>query len=189
MENGFTEGVSYGGLREQYQVNILVSYLLRSVKQPLTISELQSACVKDGLTNYFELNNALSELIQLEQVEEITSLKDEKSYQLTVKGREHTDLLLRDIPLSVRNRALQNIMQLIEAKSALDKIYTSINKTEDGYLVQLIIPDLGSDLMDLTLFAPDLESARKIETCFKKDPSVFYNGVWDLLTNDFNSIQ
>lgn len=188
MEAGFDQGVAAGGLRDRYQVNILIMYLLRSIKTPLTMEDLQFACLEDELTNYFELTGALEELIQIDQIQELTLSDRTIAYQLTKKGEDRTDLLLRDLPKSVRDRALQNIMELLRQKSSSSKIFSSVTKVDDGYLVKLILPDLGSDLMDLTLFAPDLNSAKSIESSFKASPENLYRGIWALLTGNYDTM-
>lgn len=188
MDGGFDEGITAGGLRDGYQVNILVSYLLRSVNAPLTMDDLQTACLKDGLTNYFELTDAVSKLVKLGQVEEIFSPDGTIHYKLTEKGQNRTDLLLRDLPRSVRDRALQNIMELVRQKKSSEKTVSSISHTEDGYLVRFSLPDVGTDLLDMSLFTPDLDSAKRIETAFLESPDNLYRGIWAILTGNYSTM-
>jgi hypothetical protein len=54
----------------------------------------------------------------------------------------------------------------------------------NGSLLELSIPDMGSDLLSLKLFAPTREDRNQIVRRFLNDPVFLYQGVLSLLTGD-----
>ncbi len=98
---GFDYGVEVGGLRDIDDIKILVCYLLKTVGAPLSRSLIDEAIQTDALASYWNLSQALSELVKTDAV--IASGGDgEKSYSLTVKGREYAEMLETSLPFSVR---------------------------------------------------------------------------------------
>ena len=51
--NAFDAGVSLGGLRNKTQIRILIAFLVKSVKDPLSESMAIEAVQAHGLANYF----------------------------------------------------------------------------------------------------------------------------------------
>ena len=58
----FTAGVKPGGLTNTTQIRILLCYLIRTVAQPLSRQELESALLEQQLVNYFGLAAGLAAL-------------------------------------------------------------------------------------------------------------------------------
>jgi len=188
MENGFDGGIEFGGLRSGYEVSILVCYLLMSVGEPLSAQEISEALLAEGLVNYFELTNSLAELRKLEQVFVGRDRDGLEQYILTPKGKDNAKLLDRELPKSVREKAVQAILRTLARKKRLKENRTEIHQVEDGFQVTLHVLDIGSDLMKLELFVPDLEVAKQVRTNFLNDPGLLYKGVLALLTGDMKTV-
>ena len=58
--NAFVGGVQPGGLTNDFEVKLLVCYLLDSLKQPLLFEQLGEIFQNTGLVNYFEFVEAVS---------------------------------------------------------------------------------------------------------------------------------
>ena len=62
--DAFTGGIEPGGLRTKNEIRILICYLLASVNAPLSKNDILSIIQDNGLANYFEVTDALSELTE-----------------------------------------------------------------------------------------------------------------------------
>jgi hypothetical protein len=184
----FDSNVEDGGLRNGYEVSVLICYLLKNAKEPLTKNELNEILTEKGLVNYFELTNSLSELIKLEQIEYVPNLMGEIGFSITRRGIVNLDVLENEIPRSVRERAVEAKLLLLARKSRLNNYSADIVQTNDGYQVSMKILDVGSDLMDMNLFVPDIAGAKKIRSAFLNDPQLLYKGVIAILTGDLDTV-
>ena len=61
-------------------------------------------------------------------------------------------------------------------------------KEEDGYIVDLTITDIGSDLLKMSLFMPTEQEAKQVQQHFLSDPLLTYKGVLALLTGDLQTV-
>ena len=50
----FDEGINPGGMRSKNEIRILICYLIKSVKAPVSKELILESLQKDGLANYFE---------------------------------------------------------------------------------------------------------------------------------------
>ena len=66
--------------------------------------------------------------------------------------------------------------------------HASIRKAEDGYIVDMTICDIGSDLLSLSLFMPTEQEAEQVRQHFLSDPLLTYKGVLALLTGDLQTV-
>ena len=62
--DAFTEGIEPGGLRNRNEIKTLICYLVSHLDTPITKGQLNNIICEEGLANYFELNQALSEVIE-----------------------------------------------------------------------------------------------------------------------------
>ena len=61
--DAFDAGIELGGLRNREEIRLLICYLLKTIDKPLEKSQLNDAVLENGLANYFEVNQALTELL------------------------------------------------------------------------------------------------------------------------------
>ena len=62
--DAFDEGIELGGLRNRDEIRLLICYILRAVDAPISKQNLNDSMLQDGLANYFEINQAISELLK-----------------------------------------------------------------------------------------------------------------------------
>lgn len=185
----FSAGIEPGGLTLAHEIKILVCYLLHNISQKLTLSQINEALLKKGLVNYFELADAMSELLESGHIIICaTNEKDEECYELTELGVRTAQEFSDTLPLTVREKALHSAQNLLtRQKSAAENIVT-VDKVKDGYMVNLIISDIGSDLMNLSLFMPTENEADAVKRQFIRDPLLIYKGMLALLTGDLKTV-
>lgn len=180
----FTAGVRPGGLTQHYEVKILICYLLHHVKQHMSFQEMSDVLQQEGIVNYFEYAEAVSELIASGHLLTIDDIEGGQRFQLSDLGIKTSQTFEKSIPLTIREDSVRVAEEYLLKKRIANENLVEIKKTEDGYNISLRITDIGSDLLDLSLFIPGEEEGLAIKERFLRDPSVIYRGVVALLTGD-----
>lgn len=185
----FSAGIEPGGLTLGHEIKILLCFLLQNISQKLTLSQINEALLKRGLVNYFELADAMSELLDSGHITIChTNANDEECYAITELGLRTSIEFSDSLPLTVREKALSSAQNMLaRQKSAAENIVT-VDKVTDGYMVNLIISDIGSDLMNLSLFMPTSTEADAVKRQFIRDPLLVYKGILALLTGDLKTV-
>lgn len=170
--DAFTEGIEPGGLRSRTQIKILITFMVSKIKEPLKDTLIIEALQIHGLANYFEVSQALDELIDNGNL----SCADGMVY-LTPKGALSVDELSQELPKSVKETALADALnlQLLEKRESENTV--EINKTEKGYFVTFRVIHKSENLMELTVYAADFEQAEQLKHNFLKNPSYVYSTV------------
>lgn len=178
---GFDYGVEVGGLRDIDDIKILVCYMLKTVGTPLRRSLIDEAIQTDGLASYWNLSQAISELIKTQAVT-VGEEDGESSFALALKGREFAEMLETSLPFSVRERAVKQATALLSKARALKENEIGITKTDSGYEVSIIIKDGSLELMTVKFLVADAMQANIAKENFLKDPSELYKTVLEKLT-------
>ena len=72
--NVFTGGVNLLGLKSKNDIKLLICYLLASIDAPLSKEDIITILQDNELANYFEINDAISDLLDNNN---ITHLQDD----------------------------------------------------------------------------------------------------------------
>ena len=74
--DAFDEGIEPGGLRSRNEIKVLICYLLKSIEQPISKQLINEILQENGLANYFEINQAVSDLVKAGSLEETAQESD-----------------------------------------------------------------------------------------------------------------
>lgn len=176
-------GVGIGGLKDKYEIKILICYLLYSIKVPFSKGQLNFVFQNGGFVNYFSFCEALSELIDSSHIAPTKTDFDE-IYSLNPLGIETAVRLYTSLPKSLCDNVVKTTMQLLSQIKSEKENESSIIAYKNGYLVKCIIHDFDFDLMSFEVFAPDMIQAEKIVQSFRSDPSKIYRGLISLVVNE-----
>lgn len=165
-----TGGIEPGGLRTKSDIRILVCYMLNSVHAPLSKNDIVSICQDQGLANYFEINDAIASLIRRGNI----SAVNDGEYVIEPTGKAIADTLDVNLPLSVRDKAMEAAFMLLASAKIQRENVVEIDRTEQGYNVTCHISGGDIDLMKFTLYVPDLFQARMVKRNFHRDPESVY---------------
>ncbi len=170
--DAFTEGIDHGGLNRRTQIKILITFMVSKIKEPMKDTLIIEALQLHGLANYFEVSQALDELIDNGNL----STADGLVY-ITPKGSLSVDELSQEIPKSVKETAVADALnlQLLEKRESENTV--DITKTEKGYFVTFRVTHKCENLMELTVYAADFEQAEQLKHNFLKNPSHVYSTV------------
>lgn len=178
--DAFTGGIAPGGLRTKSDIRILICYLLKSVNAPLSGEDIINILQEKSLANYFEANDALSSLVALGNVRQ----EEDGTYVLEPQGRSVADNLDVLLPLSVRDKAITAAMTMLANAKVERENTVTTQRVENGYNVSCHISGGDMELMNLTVYVPDLYQARVVKKNFHRDPQRIYNLLLAALTGD-----
>ena len=143
----------------------------------LTTDNLCDIVVDSGVISYFQFNEAIRELMENETIESYTA--DGVEYcRLTRKGHYASEYYELSIPVYFRRPLLNSTIRFF-AQLDLDKILEcriEATDTKACYLVCRFKEDL-LDLMEIKLYAPDLEQAKFMQERISVNPVAFYRSV------------
>ncbi len=185
MEETFTAGISPGGLTGGREIRILICHILSELGEPMGFDEMTEAILSDGTANYFEFANALAELRETGCVVTFKTENGITEYTVTEKGKAAAKTLESDLPLSVKEKSAQSARNIIQRRRIEKENLVTIKKTEDGYMIHIRVTDIGTDLMNLSLFMPNIEQALAAKEKFLSNPAEAYIGVLQTLAGKF----
>jgi len=179
--DAFSAGVEFGGLRSRQEIKLLICFLLESLERPLSKGQINEILQEHGLANYFDVNQAMSELVEGGTV--VCGLFEEQEFlSLTAKVKEATVLLENDLPKSVREKALNSAVKLQTLARRRRESKIDVEKLETGYHVTFTISDKSDILMRLTVYVADITQAETVKQGFLNDPVGLYSGIIAALT-------
>ena len=108
--DAFSAGVEPGGLRNRNEIKVLIAFLIDNLERPLSKRQLFTVIQQEGLANYFEASQALSELMS-GGIVDFDLKDDEELLCLTPNGRTAMHIET-DVPKSVREKALNEAVRL-----------------------------------------------------------------------------
>lgn len=179
--DAFDAGIELGGLRKRDDIRLLVCYLLKTVDKPLEKEQLNKALLENGLANYFEINQAVSELLSNGCIDMLI-YNDEECYTVLPRGKEIADNLETSLPKTVRERAVNSAIKLMTLKEVERENKITVEKTEDGYNVTFHLKSGNLELMELTLLVGDSMQVESIKKNYLNDPIKLYSSIITALT-------
>ena len=188
QNNAFTAGIEPGGLTNDYEIKILVCYILEKIKRHMSFSDINYILQSEGLANYFEYAEAISELLSSGHIVDVSQGEGEQRFRLTDLGSKTARTFEKNIPLSVREKSMRAAEEYYLRQRIEKENQVKIEKVSDGYRLSLCISDIGSDLLNLSLFVPTENECEQIKKRFLCDPTIFYRGIIALVTGDEHTV-
>ena len=106
----FDEGINPGGMRSKNEIRILICYLIKSVKAPVSKELILESLQKDGLANYFEASACFDDLVKNRHI----TVNDNNKYILTEDGMMIATQLEDSLAYTVKEKAFHCVMMLLE---------------------------------------------------------------------------
>lgn len=181
-------GVEPGGLRSTAEIKLLICYMLHCVDKPVPRELIAEILIQDSLANYFEINNAVSELLRQGHIEMGSDAPDAPC-RVTESGRHIAKTLELDLPYTVRTKAVSTAVKFLEKVRRQRENEVLIERREEGgYCVTCRVMDGATELMAVRILVADQLQASTIREIFLDDPAVAYSGVLALFTGDINPV-
>lgn len=178
--NAFSAGIKPGGLNNRTEIKIFVCYLLSSINQPLTREQINDIASGTRLVNYFEINDILTELEKSGNI-----VLENNAYTITEIGKSVAATLETDLPITVRESAVNFALKLLSKNKIQKENSVEIKKADGGCYVSFIVYDADKiELLRSTLFVTDILQAEKLKENFLKDPFALYESTIKNLTEN-----
>ena len=140
MEHDALEAGVYGGLTTKDGIRLLICYIIRNLETPIPRNKFCEEIYADGIANYFELQEAFSELEKKQLIYELPDKKD--YYNATQKGLETVHELKKMIPEYVRERAFFVAEKMMRRIRYQEQTQVSTEKLENGdYIVSCTVKE------------------------------------------------
>ena len=183
----FDEGISLGGMRSKTEIRTLICYLFDKVNCPMKKETVINALQQKGLANYFESSSCFDDLVKNNNLE-ITD-NENKLYFVTQSGKMISRQLEDTLALTVKEKACECTLSLLEKERIEKENVVTINKTKNGYTVDCSISGGNMDLLTFSLYVPDINQARIVRKNFHKNPLMFYNVIVSMLTRNKGAVK
>ena len=153
--DAFDAGIELGGLRNRDDIRLLICYILKSIDKPLTRQMLNDAMQEDGLANFFEVGQAIEELLKTGNIT-ADILDDEEVISVTEKGRDAAELLQTSLPRTVREKAVNSAIRLTTKAKIERENKIEVKKEDDGgYTITFTLFDRDTEMMKLSIYVVD----------------------------------
>lgn len=171
-------------LKDVQTVKILICYLLYRINKPVDSEQLYDISVTTGIINYFFYQDAMDYLIKNGSVSVSEGENNSKSYTLTEKGINCAKTLRGYVPKSYRDKIVQAALRYFARLKYENEVKVEYIPLEKGYYVHLRCLDIGDDLLDMKLFAPDRTQAEMIGRNIMRNPAGFYSKILNIALNN-----
>ncbi len=181
--DAFAGGIEIGGLRNMLEIKILICYVLKSVKTPMTRNQISDSLQKTGLVNYFDANSAIDELIENGTVCEQIYM-GEPHLVVTPTGGNSALALENTLLPSVRDKAVKAALNIVARARSERETNVVIENVENGCNVTFEILSSGETMLSLTLNVADVLQAEQLKDGFLDDPGALYSDIIDRLIGE-----
>ena len=171
----------YESSSELAENKLLMLYVLKSIKNPISNNQLTEIILENNFINYFTFQQYLSELEESNFVE-YHEVNDKKLLILTKKGDNVLSLFKDRISpskISITNEYIKEKIESIKRELTIHADYTL--GSNDSFIIDLKAIENESLLMELKLSVPSKNQATLICNRWKENPSDIYTNIINLL--------
>lgn len=180
--DAFDAGIDPGGLRKRSNVRLLICYIINSINKPIKKDVVVTVMQKNGIANYFEILDAFNDLYKKQNI----VLTDEKEdlYFVSSSGKLIASNLSGELPLTIRERAVSSVMELLMQEKNEKENHVEVNKINNGYMVDCHISGGENDLFSCQIYVPDSKQAKIVKKNFQLNAENIYKVMIAAITND-----
>ena len=176
----------YENSAELAENKLLVLYVIKSLKHPISNTQLTEIILENNFINYFTLQQYITELLSSEFLKYIEK-NDKKLLTITTKGEkvlsfftQRISPIKRDIIDNYISSTIDNIKKELTIRSD----YT-IEKN-NSFIVNLVALEDEMLLIDLKVSVPTKKQAATLCSKWKENPSDIYTKIVQVLFTDDN---
>ncbi len=170
-----------GFIREEKDVMYLILFSLRFFPFGVKEEDLFEAVSVDDGFSYFEFRSALTRLLDKDYILSRTE-NGEPHYYIKGSGGQVLGLMLKELPLSVRDRAEKASLQVVARIRRENTIYAGHVTNPDGtFTVHLRIHEGDTDHLSLKLLCYTKRQCELVEENFRKQPKNVFRELLFLL--------
>ena len=130
---------------------LIILYMLQNSDGDLTNSQITDFILDRKYTNYFQLQQAVSELVEADLVE-MSSQSNRSYYRLTSEGKNTLKYFSKELSPDIKKEVEEHLL------TPADYYPTK----EGSYSVRLRIIESGVSIVDLSINVPNLAAAQSV---------------------------
>lgn len=176
----------YENSAELAENKLLVLYVIKSLRQPISKTQLTEIILENNFINYFTLQQYISELEGSEFVGYVEK-NNKKLITITPKGENVLSIFndrISPIKRDIIDNYISKTIDNIKKELTIHSDYT-IDKN-NSFIVTLKALEDETLLMDLKISVPTKKQATTLCSKWKENPSDIYTKIVQVLFNDEN---
>lgn len=139
---------------------LIVLYMLKNSEDALTNSQISEFILEREYTNYFHLQQAISELVEADLLEKQT-VSNSSFYRLTEDGRNTLSYFENELSSDIKKEVKEYLKK--KGREVREQILMPADyysTPQGGYSVRCQLIEKNVSVIDLTISAPGLEAAK-----------------------------
>lgn len=176
----------YENSAELAENKLLVLYVIKSLKHPVSNTQLTEIILENNFINYFTLQQYITELLSSEFLKYIEK-NDKKLLTITTKGEKVLSFFtqrISPIKRDIIDNYISSVIDNIKKELTIYSDYTIENS--DSFIVNLKALEDEMLLIDLKVSVPTKNQAKSLCSKWKENPSEIYNKLMQSLFSDEN---
>lgn len=156
---------------------LIILYMLDQVDFPLTNSQISEFILDEGYTNYFTLQQTISELVESGFIHE-EATHSRTFYHLTEEGSQTVKFFKNDISPAIQDDIHTFLVnKKYELKNEVSVKADYYPNSNGDYSVRCRVLEQGSPIIDLTITAPTEAEAQTIANNWTKKNQEVYASI------------
>lgn len=179
----------YENSSELAESKLLLLYVLKQIKQPISNTQLTELILEQNLLNYFTLQQYLSEL-NTSQFIEYQEINSKNVLTITKKGENVLSFFKDRISpskINIIDSYIKEKIDLIKKELTIQSDYTLGDN--NCFIVDIKALEDTTPLMDLQLSVPTKKQAIYLCNKWQENPSEIYTQIINILFNDENQLK
>lgn len=141
---------------------LIILYMLGKVNFPLTNAQVSNFILEKEYTNYFTIQQAISELIDAELIRTET-IRNSTHYRINQAGEETLEFFGNKISDAIKSDIDEYLNKNeYELRDEVSTIADYYEEKKDEYIVRCQVKENGSPIIDLSISVPSEEEAVSI---------------------------
>ncbi len=174
-----------GGIRSTEKIKIIICYTLLHTKEALTRDEILSAFYDNAIANYFEISQAVDNLLELDAIR----IDDDGNLLLCEKGIKIAKELENELSVYIKNKAIMAAkLTCVYSKRQKENDIAITKLGEKNYELKITIKSGknadSEKMMSVCVYLTDYFQAQNMKNTFLNNPVVLYQKVIEALTGE-----
>ncbi len=186
--DAFPVDATTGGIRSTEKIRIVICCVLKNYSGMLSRDDLLSALYDNGIANYFELSQAVDNLLEVNAI----YFDDDSKLAINENGLQIARDLENELSLYIRNKAAKAVKLTVLYTKRTKENLVSVHKTKEGkYKLDITLlsgeadKENSEELLKVSVFATDSQQAETMKSSFLNNPVRLYENVINALTEDY----
>ncbi len=165
-------------MAEAYKLyKLIILYMLNKIDFPLTNSQISEFILNEGYTNYFTLQQTISELSESGFIHE-EATHSRTFYHLTEEGEQTLKFFKNDISPAIQDDIDTFLMKKkYELRNEVSVKADYYQNSSNEYSVRCQVLEQGTAIIDLTLTAPTETQAQTMANNWSKKNQEIYASI------------